>query len=142
MAKVGGLVGKVLEIDEKTRLLEYVRMRIACRDVTKVPRKVEGTLGLCLHDFIFEREVHEADSVRVLSSGIRVSTSDSQPPRKNTRQKSQQKTSNRARFLQNIPRILKPGPRAISRCQSVHQHPLSAWVTLPLSIQSSRDLKG
>lgn len=38
-AKVGGLVGKVLEIDEKTRLRsDYVRVRIACRDITKVPR--------------------------------------------------------------------------------------------------------
>ena len=58
VAKVGGLVGKVLEIDVKTRLRpDYVRVRIACRDVTKVPRKALGTLGLCLHDFIFEREV-------------------------------------------------------------------------------------
>lgn len=83
VAKVRGLVGKVLEIYEKTRLRpEYVRMRIACWDVTKVPREAEGTLGLCLHDFIFEREVQEANCVRVLSSGIRVSTSDSQPPPK------------------------------------------------------------
>lgn len=83
VAKVGGLVEKVMEIDEKTRLRpEYIRMRIACRDVTKVPRKAEGTLGLCLHDFIFEREVQDSDNVRVLSSGIRVSTGDSQPPSK------------------------------------------------------------
>jgi hypothetical protein len=46
VAKVGGLVGKVLEIDEKSRLRpEFVRMRIVCRDMTKVPRKAEGTLG-------------------------------------------------------------------------------------------------
>ena len=70
VAKVGGLVGKVLEIDEKTRLRpDYVRVRNACRDVTKVPRKAEGTLGLCLHDFIFEREVQESKNVRVSSSG-------------------------------------------------------------------------
>lgn len=31
LAKVGGLVGKVMEIDEKTRYrLDYVRMKIAC----------------------------------------------------------------------------------------------------------------
>lgn len=43
LAKVGGLVGKVMEIDEKTRLRpNYVRMKIACRDVLRVPKKVEG----------------------------------------------------------------------------------------------------
>jgi len=83
VSKVGGLVGKVLEIDEKTRLRpEYVPMRIPCRDVTKVPRKAEGTLGLYIHEFIFEREVQESDSGKMLSSGIRVGTSDSQPPQK------------------------------------------------------------
>lgn len=39
IAKVGGLVGKVLEIDETTRFRhDYARTRIACMDVTKVPR--------------------------------------------------------------------------------------------------------
>jgi hypothetical protein len=38
LAKIGGLVGKVLEIDEVTRFrYDYVRMRIACRDVSRVP---------------------------------------------------------------------------------------------------------
>ena len=80
---MGGLVGKVLEIDEKTRIRpEYVRMKIACRDITKVPRKAEGTLGLVIHDFIFEREVQQSESGRILSSGIRVGESDTQPPSK------------------------------------------------------------
>ena len=56
VAKVGGLVGKVLEIDEKTRFRhDQVRVRIACRDITKVPRSAESTLGIYLHDFIYER---------------------------------------------------------------------------------------
>lgn len=60
---------------KKTRLRpDYVRVRIAYRDVTKVRRKAKGTLGLCLHDFIFEREVQESKNVRVSSSGIRVGT--------------------------------------------------------------------
>lgn len=63
-----------MEIDEKTRFREdYVRIKIACRDVMKVPKTVEGTLGLCIHDFIFEREVQEEEIVRKLSSGIIVS---------------------------------------------------------------------
>lgn len=34
IAKVRGLVGKVMEIDEKTRFkAEFVRVKIACRDV-------------------------------------------------------------------------------------------------------------
>lgn len=60
IAKVGGLVGKVVEIDEKSRFrADYVRVKITCRDVQKVPSTAEGTLGLHLHDFIFEKEVPE-----------------------------------------------------------------------------------
>jgi hypothetical protein len=56
MAKIGGLVGKTMAIDEKTRLKgEFVRMRIACRDVKQVPATAEGTLGLKVYDFHFER---------------------------------------------------------------------------------------
>lgn len=85
IAKVGGLVGKVIEIDEKTRFrLDYVRMKIACRDVFKVPKTAESTLGLFLHDFTFEREVYEENKEKVLKSGIKVSESD-QPPFKKFR---------------------------------------------------------
>lgn len=76
-AKVGGLVGKVVEIDEKSRFRsDFVRMKIACRDVSKVPRKAKGTLGMAIHDFIFEREVSEEVAGRVLSSGIKVGDND------------------------------------------------------------------
>lgn len=80
VAKVGGLVGKVLEIDESTRLRnEYVRVRIACRDITKVPKKAESTLGLFLHDFTFEREVEVDGTGKTLSGGIKVGDKDYQP---------------------------------------------------------------
>lgn len=73
LAKVGGLVGKVLEIDEETRFrYDYVRMRIACRDVTRVPRTAEGALGMYVIDFEFEREVPGEGAERVLKSGIKV----------------------------------------------------------------------
>lgn len=49
LAKVGGLVGKIIEIDEKARfIVDYVRMRIAYRDISKVSKTVEGVLGLTL----------------------------------------------------------------------------------------------
>lgn len=54
---MGGLVGKVVEVDEKARYrLDYVRVKIACRDVTKVPKTAEGVLGMTLYDFGFERD--------------------------------------------------------------------------------------
>lgn len=82
-AKVGGLVGKVLEIDEKTRFRhDYVRVRIACRDITEVPRTAESTLGLFLHDFTFEREVEIEAPTRTLQSGIRITEGEHPPPPK------------------------------------------------------------
>jgi hypothetical protein len=76
IAKVGGLVGKVIEIDERTRLRnEYVRARIACRDVTAVPGVVESSLGLFLYDFFFEREIHSEEDEQSLETGIRVDDS-------------------------------------------------------------------
>uniref|UniRef100_A0A0A9F483 Uncharacterized protein n=1 Tax=Arundo donax TaxID=35708 RepID=A0A0A9F483_ARUDO len=36
---------------------EYVRIKIGCRDVTKVPELAEGCLGLHFYDFHFEREL-------------------------------------------------------------------------------------
>lgn len=73
IAKVRGLVGKVMEIDEKTRYrADYVRVRIACRDLQKVPAIVEGCLGICVHDFGFEREAQEESTIKTLTSGIKV----------------------------------------------------------------------
>lgn len=54
IAKVGGLVGKTISIDEKTRHKnDYVRVKIACRDVTLVPASTESSLGLMIYDFFF-----------------------------------------------------------------------------------------
>lgn len=81
LAKVGGLVGKVTEIGEKTRFrVDYVRLRIASRDVSKVPKTAEGVLGLTVYDFGFEREVCGDSNEKVLKSGIKVS--EDQPPNK------------------------------------------------------------
>jgi hypothetical protein len=80
IAKVGGLVGKVMEIDEKIRFrADYVRVKIACRDVHKVPRTAEGTLGIYLHDFIFEREIQEGQTIKTLNSGIKITEKGPEP---------------------------------------------------------------
>lgn len=78
-----------MEIDEKTRYgLDFVRMKIACRDVAKVPRTAEGTLGLYVKDFIFEREVQSDDPIQTLTSGIKVTDPDI-PPNKKSRAEEQ-----------------------------------------------------
>lgn len=83
VAKVGGLVGKVLEIDEKTRFRhDYVRAKIACRDIKKVPRSAESALGMSIIDFHFEREEEEETGNRVLNSGMKISKADQQHPNK------------------------------------------------------------
>jgi hypothetical protein len=47
-----------MEIDEKARFrVDYVRIKIACRDLTKVPKTAEGVLGITVYDFGFEREI-------------------------------------------------------------------------------------
>jgi hypothetical protein len=57
-ALVASLVGIPVEID-KTNLKrwEYVRAKNGCRDITKVPAKVEGLLDLHFYDFTFQSEV-------------------------------------------------------------------------------------
>lgn len=83
VAKVGDLVGKVLEIDEKTRFKhEYMRVRIACRDITRVPRSAESTLGIYLRDFYFEREVEVGEAGNPINSSIMIADKDQPPPTK------------------------------------------------------------
>jgi hypothetical protein len=62
IAKVGGLVGKTMAVDENSRFnTEYVRMKIACREVEAIPESAEGCLGMHIYDFFFEREKNEKD---------------------------------------------------------------------------------
>jgi hypothetical protein len=57
IAKVGGLVGKTVAIDESTRFNpEFVRIKIVCRDVLEIPESAEGNLGMYIFDFFYERE--------------------------------------------------------------------------------------
>ena len=62
IVKIGGLVGKTMAIDESTRFnADYVRLKIACRNVELVPPSAESTLGLFLYDFFFEREIPQEE---------------------------------------------------------------------------------
>ncbi|KAG2609528.1 hypothetical protein PVAP13_4KG048333 [Panicum virgatum] len=57
IAKVGSLVGKTMAIDENTRYkTEFVRIKIACRDIYEVTASSEGNLGLHIYDFFYELE--------------------------------------------------------------------------------------
>lgn len=51
-------MGVTVEVDDKSLARsEFVRMKIACRDITKVPPVVEGAILPYLYDFEFERDV-------------------------------------------------------------------------------------
>jgi hypothetical protein len=49
--------------------VDYVRLRIAYKDISKVPKTAEGVLGLTLYDFGFEREILEESNEKTLKSG-------------------------------------------------------------------------
>lgn len=86
IAKVGGLVGKTVEIDEKTRhKIDYVRVKIACRDVTPVPASAESSLEMMIYDFFFEREVVDETSKDRAKIGVQTDTTGEQPAFKKMR---------------------------------------------------------
>jgi hypothetical protein len=147
LAKVGGLVGKVTEIDEKTRFrVDYVRMKIACRDVPKVPKSAEGVLGLTLYDFDFEREILEGNNEKVLRSGIKVT--DDQPPNKKSKadfhqDSSKQDRNTRKQVMMIVPpkmqhvssagKMMKDAQKAYTRCEDGRQDK----VYIPENIEES-----
>ena len=55
---VASLVGLPLEVDKlNLRRWDFVRVKIGCRDVKKVPAMVEGLLDFHFYEFTFQREV-------------------------------------------------------------------------------------
>jgi hypothetical protein len=96
LAYVGSLVCRTLEVDKSTlSKTDYVRVKIGARDVSKVPEIVEGSIGLYIYDFFFEREVvmgefKEAKVVNVFAD-------------RGGGQFSPKKTSNRVRILAGVP---------------------------------------
>jgi hypothetical protein len=55
---VASLVGIPLEVDRvNLKKWDYVRVKIGCKKIAKVPAVVEGLLDMHFYDFIFHREV-------------------------------------------------------------------------------------
>jgi hypothetical protein len=58
LAYVGSLVGATKEIDESSlHMADYVRIKIAAREVANVPEVFEGVILPYLYDFYFDREM-------------------------------------------------------------------------------------
>lgn len=121
IAKIGDLVGKVVEIDEMTRFrADYVKVKIACRDLQKVPSTAKGTLGLCIHDFGFEREIQEDSAVKNLFGGIVVGSKE--PPSKKHKVEDHIKPILQiGSSSQSIPKVTKVGSSKNSQQQKVVQ---------------------
>jgi hypothetical protein len=69
---VASLVGIPLEVDKANlKRWEYVRVKIGCKDITKVPAVVEGLLDMHFYDFVFQREVQESYSKQAWNTWTR-----------------------------------------------------------------------
>ncbi|KAG2564270.1 hypothetical protein PVAP13_8KG244700 [Panicum virgatum] len=86
ISKVGGLGGKTMAIDEQTRFKpEFVRVKIACRDITKVPSSAECNLGLFIYDFFFDLEASDQLGHNTQNVATKVGDHESQPSQKKMR---------------------------------------------------------
>jgi len=63
----------------------YVRVKIACRNVDMVPASAESTLELFIYDFFFERELSQDERVDHPKTKIPSETHDLQPSPKKPR---------------------------------------------------------
>jgi hypothetical protein len=86
LAYVGSLIGAAVEIDEASlHMIDYVRIRIAAKEVAKVPEVVDGAIVPFLYDFYFERVVERAhtrkdESVKIgVDKGVDVHPSPKKP---------------------------------------------------------------
>jgi hypothetical protein len=58
VSMVASLVGLPLEVDKANlKRWDYVRVKIGCKDITKVLAVVEGLMDMYFYDFSFQREV-------------------------------------------------------------------------------------
>jgi len=79
-------VGKTISIDEQTRFRhDYVRVKIACRDIRQVPPSAECNLGLFIYDFFFELEDTELQEPIPLNTATKVGDHDEHPSSKKMR---------------------------------------------------------
>ena len=86
IANLGGLVGKTMAIDENKRYkTEFVRIKIACRDIYVVPASAEGNLGLHIYDFFYELEEPDNMKRAAQKSSVEVTGDGKQPTPKKMR---------------------------------------------------------
>jgi hypothetical protein len=73
-------VGKTVAIDENTRFNpEYVRVKIACKDILEVPESAEGNLGMYIFDFFYELEEADKRQLEKQKSAVRTEDQGAQP---------------------------------------------------------------
>jgi hypothetical protein len=133
IAKVGGLVGKTMDIDEKTRYNpEFVRIKIACRDVEAVPESAEGNLGIYIYDFFYEKEEDEENNRWREREGIKVDKSNHQPSFK------KMKTHHEKGGAETKTLAVKEGE---GKCTTDHGkgHKVQAAWSTPSNINSNKD---
>jgi hypothetical protein len=85
---VASLVGLPLKVDKNNlKRWEYVRVKIGCKDITKVPAVVEDLLEMHFYDFAFQREVSTGNHNKpAWNTWTRTSErDDDKPSLKNTR---------------------------------------------------------
>jgi hypothetical protein len=69
-----------MAVDENSRFnTEYVRMKIACREVEAIPESAEGCLGMHIYDFFYEREKNEKDKAERRKEETKVGAAAYQP---------------------------------------------------------------
>ena len=79
IAKIGGMVGKTVAIDERTRFNhEFVRVKISCRYLTQVPSSTECNLAMFIYDFFFDLEPSEQQKAADIKMATKVGESDEQ----------------------------------------------------------------
>ncbi|CAN6348020.1 unnamed protein product [Urochloa humidicola] len=75
-----------MAVDESTRYKpEFVRIKIACRDIYAVPDSAEGSLGMYLYDFFYELEELINFNKLVHKQPVKVPNSEDQPSPKKMR---------------------------------------------------------
>jgi hypothetical protein len=73
LAYLGSLVGFTREVDKSTlNRYDYVRIRLAARDVAKVPGVAERPIVPYLYDFFFERKVVDEQAPEKASVQVQV----------------------------------------------------------------------
>lgn len=63
ICRVASLVGRAKHVDKENIFkMDFVRVKIQCRNINKVPVVVKGLLGEFLYDFKFQREIVQVDT--------------------------------------------------------------------------------